>query len=184
MRRAWIAVMCSTLLTAGGCRRQAQAPPAVSPPPGPLYTWAVSDRTVPAGTLVVIRTFETIDTAEAQRIFPAMVARDTPNAAGRPVVLGGSPATLIVLTGPAGGYRLGLHSVVAGGNTYLTSPAGRDARAGVPAERGAPLGTLVDTVPAGGTAQTAPPVSVEGTRIFVPSAMLLFFRLQQPIQFE
>ncbi len=190
MRRAWIAIIGSWLaLTAVGCRKQGQAPPVANPVAGRLYTWPASERVVPTGTLVVIRTFQTVDTAasENQKIFPALIARDIPNSSGKPVVFGGSPATVIVLSNPAGGYRLGLHSVVIGGSTYLTAPAGQgiEVQVGGGVERGAALGSLIDIVPmAGGVGQGNSPVSVEGPRIFVPNETLLFFRLRQPLQFE
>jgi hypothetical protein len=141
---------------------------------------------VPAGTLVVVRTFRAIsagDTA-AQRVFPVLIARDIPNSAGKPVIFGGSPASISVLKNPAGGYRLGLHSVVAGGNNYLAVPEGASVQAGSP-ERGAPLGTLIDTVPTGESApESGTPLVVEGPQISIPADMLLFFRLQQPLRIE
>ncbi len=188
MKRTWIGVF-GFLLIAGavGCRRQGQAPPVTNPSSGPIYTWPSNVRTVPAGTLVVLRTFRPIafEAPGGRRIFPALVARDIPNANGKPMVLGGSPASIVVLTNPAGGYRLGLHSVLVGGNTYLAVPGGGGTQAGR-AERGAPLGTLVDVVPLGdsGAEQTGSTVAVEGPRIYVPSETLLFFRLQQPLGLE
>jgi hypothetical protein len=134
----------------------------------------------------VIRTFRPISAGNTadQRIYPALIARDIPNSTGRPIVLGGSPASIVVLRNPAGGYRLGLHSVVSGGNTYLVAPEGAEIQTGT-VERGAPLGTLVDEVPAGeAVPETGPALAVEGPRIFVPADMLLFFRLQTPLQIQ
>lgn len=187
MKRTWIGVFGFLLITgAAGCRRQGQAPPLTNPS-GPIYTWPSDARTVPAGTLVVIRTFQPITTEApgGRRIFSALVARDIPNAKGKPMVLGGSPASIVVLTNPAGGYRLGLHSVSVGGNTYLAVPGGGGTQVGR-AERGAPLGALVDTVPLGDSeaGQTGAAAAVEGPRIFVPTETLLFFRLQQPLGLE
>ncbi len=188
MKRTWIGVFGFLLITgAAGCRRQGQAPPLTNPSSGPIYTWPSNARTVPAGTLVVLRVFQSVTTEApgGRRIFPAMVARDIPNAEGKPMVLGGSPGSIVVLTNPAGGYRLGLHSVLVGGNTYLAVPAGGGTQAGR-AERGAPLGTLVDVVPLGDSVaeQTASATAVEGPRIYLPAETLLFFRLQQPLGLE
>lgn len=186
MKRTWVGVLGLLVAAgAGGCRKQAQAPP-VTPLSGPLYTWPSDARTVPAGTLVVVRTFRAISSAGAanQRVFPVLIARDIPNSSGKPIIFGGSPASVSLLRNPAGGYRLGLHSVAAGSNTYLAVPEGANVQAGA-AERGAPLGSLIDEVPTGdGTPETASPVTVEGPQISVPADMLLFFRLQQPLRFE
>ncbi len=151
-----------------------------------MYTWPADARTVPAGTLVVIRTFRPINSGGGanQRVFPALITRDIPNASGKPIIFGGSPASVSLLTNPAGGYRLGLHSVVAGSNTYLAVPGGANVQAGI-AERGAPLGSLIDQVPAGdGMPEAGAVIAVEGPQISVPADMLLFFRLQQPLRLE
>lgn len=188
MKRTWVGVLGLLLAAgAGGCRKHGQVPP-VTPAPfaGPLYTWPPDARTVPAGTLVVVRTFRAITSGgpAAQRVFPVLIARDITNSSGRPVIFGGSPASVSLLTNPAGGYRLGLHSVLAGSNTYLAVPVGANVQAGS-ADRGAPLGTLIDQVPAGETTPEAGAViAIEGPQISVPADMLLFFRLQQPLRFE
>ncbi|HOL69990.1 MAG TPA: hypothetical protein PLA43_04000 [Bryobacteraceae bacterium] len=185
MKRIVIAVFGFLLIIgAAGCRSQGQAT-LPSPPPGPIYTWPAEDRTAPAGTLVVIRTLQPVEAPGGRRIFSVIVARDIPNANGKVIVRGGSPASISALANPAGGYRLGLHSVLVGGNTYLAVPAGGPTQAGR-AERGAPLGTLVDIVRVGDSEpeQPAAGASVEGSRIHVPASTLLFFRLQQPLSFE
>lgn len=188
MKRTLIAVFGFLLIIcAAGCRTQGQGPTLPSPPPGPIYTWSADDRTAPAGTLVVIRTLQAVDVEApgGRRIFSVLVARDIPNADGRAIVRGGSPAAISALANPAGGYRLGLHSVLVGGNTYLAVPAGGLSQAGR-AERGAPLGTLVDVVPLGDSEaeQSTAAASVEGSRIHIPASTLLFFRLQQALSFE
>ncbi|MGE5567639.1 MAG: hypothetical protein ACM3S5_01260 [Rhodospirillales bacterium] len=175
------------IILAAGCRSQGQGPTLPAPPPGPIYTWPADHRTAPAGTLVVIRTLQEMDVNApgGRHIFPVLVARDIPNAVGKVIVRGGSPASISALANPAGGYRLGLHSVHVGGNTYLAVPAGGQTQAGR-AERGAPLGILVDIVPVGDAEaeQSTAATSVEGSRIHIPASTLLFFRLQQPLSFE
>jgi hypothetical protein len=185
--RTWIAVF-GFLLVAGaaGCRKQGQSPPVTDRSSAPIYKLPPAARTVPAGTLVALRTFQEIvfEAPGKRHIFPALTARDILNAEDKPIVRGGSPASIVVMANPAGGYRLGLHSIQVGGNTYLAVPAGSTQPGR--AQRGAPLGALVDTAPTGDSEaeQPAAVAAVEGPRIFIPADTLLFFRLQQPLQFE
>ena len=56
------------------------------------------DRTIPAGTMLQVRTNQTIDSSSAApgQVFTGLVAHDVTNQRGRVVIPGGSSAELVV----------------------------------------------------------------------------------------
>jgi len=152
-----------------------------------VYTWAVAERTIPAGQAIFLRIIEPIMTGSMlpQRTFSAIVVRDALNRSGEVLIPNGSPVTLVVLTAPDGELALGLHSVLVRGNRYLVRSSQPDPAVNGPAmAAGVPLADVFDaTAPAPATPGDSPhPIQVRGAEIRVPRGALLVYRLSRPIQ--
>jgi hypothetical protein len=170
-----------------GCAR----PPGRFPPPaslpGPLYTWPVTERTIPAGQPVFLRTTEPIvaESVLPKRTFSAIVVRDVLNRAGEVLIPAGSPVTLVVLASPGGELALGLHSITVRGNRYLVRSSSLGPATNGPATAvAAPLGDVFDsTIGASRTPDnSADPIQVTGAEIRVPRGAVLVYRLTEPIE--
>lgn len=172
----------------------------------PHQDWA----TLPAGTVISVRTINRIDAdnAAAGRTFPATIAQDVVDPAGQVLIPRGSEATLVVQRFKEGGtFRsgkivLGLNSVSVNGRRYMavTDPVDISPRRGIGKNKrtakmvggGAALGTLVGAIAGGGSgaaigalagAATGGGIQVatKGPRVHVPAEAVLNFRLDQPL---
>ena len=142
------------------------------------------------------------------RTFPATVAQNVMDPAGRVVIPGGSPATLIVRGLKQGGtfhrdkMMLALDSVEVQGRRYVagsedvrlegTPGIGKNRRTAKMVGGGAGAGTVVGLLGGGGTgaiigafagaaAGAGAQVLTQGKEIRVPAETVLYFRLDQPM---
>jgi hypothetical protein len=171
---------------------------AAVPRPNPL--------TVPAGTIIRVRTNEGIDSSNAAtgRVFTAVVAEDATDRQGRIVIPKGSPAELVVRGVNKHQIALDLASVTAQGKRYLVASSsevvegtkkpgvGKNKRTAKFLGGGAAAGTVIGAIAGGGTGALVGGLVGGGagagaqslTRkksARVPSESLLSFRLQQPL---
>ena len=181
-------------------------------PAGPVYTTSPSPGVIPAGTELVLRTDERIDTSQPEpgRTYAAEIDRAILDAAGRTIVPAGSPARLTVVEYTGGGtfgtaqLQLAVSSIdVHGVNYPVVSNLSEQeaARPGLGANRrtaetvggGAVLGTLVGALAGGGAGAAvgavagaaggaAVDVLTKGSRVRVPAETLLTFRLDRPVR--
>ena len=176
--------------------------PAVSGAPD----WA----TLPAGTVVSVRNNQLIDVNNAAdgRMFPATIAQNIVDPAGRVLIPRGSPATLVIRRIKSGGHFrageivLALDSVQVAGRRYaaITDPVkvkgktgiGKNKRTAEMVGGGAALGTLVGALAGGGAgaaigaftgaaAGGGVQVATRGPRVHVPAEAVLNFQLQAPM---
>lgn len=169
--------------------------------------------TLPAGTIIPVRTTGPINTANVAvgRAFPATVVQNVMDPAGRMVIPGGSPATLIVRglkqgsTFHRGKMMLALDSVEVQGRRYVagsedvqlqgTPGIGKNRRTAKMVGGGAGAGTLLGLLGGGGTgaiigafagaaAGAGAQVLTQGKEIRVPAETVLYFRLEQPMHFQ
>ncbi len=169
---------------------------------------AVGERTVPAGTDIVIRTNETIQGSEdlEGRTFNAQVDQDVRDASGNVIVPKGSDAELVVrkATDDSKDVVIDLQSLRVHNQRYLISAAGVTQEAGkegIGANRrtatmvggGAALGTLLGAIAGGGkgaaigaiagaAAGAGAQVLTRGKEVKVPAESTLTFRLDQPVR--
>jgi hypothetical protein len=169
---------------------------------------------IPAGTELVLRTNERIETetAVSGRTYSAQVARPIVDPNGLTIVPQGSPAQLTVVDTSTGGrvgtadLELAVRSLSVSGRTYnvVTDVAEQEAdREGLGANRrtaemvggGALLGTVIGAIAGGGTGAAigaaagaaggaAVQVLTKGDRVMVPAETLLTFRLDRPIRLQ
>lgn len=143
------------------------------------------DLEAPAGTELVVRTTETIDSRNvgADQAFSAVVERGVTNAAGRVIVPEGSSAQLMIRQMSSGGARgspdmaLDVQSITVAGRRYLVSTANVTRESGtVGGGKGAVVGVAVGAA-GGADAQ----VLTRGRDVRVPAETLLTFRLDRPV---
>ena len=160
----------------------------------------------PAGTELVVRTVEAIDsrTAGSDQIFACTVQQDVTNAAGGVIVPEGSSAQLTIRQtsrrAAKGSPRMALdiQSLTVAGRRYLLSAAAAAPESGTPVDtishvaavdHRAALGTVTGSV-AGGRAAMANPgdpaaqVLTNGSDVHVPAGTVITFRLDGPVSLQ
>jgi hypothetical protein len=183
-------------------------------PAGPVYASAAPPGLIPAGTQLVLRTNQPINTdrAEPGRLYSAEVDRPIVSVRGNTIVPAGAPAELIVVNASNGGtfgsanLELAVRKVAINGHNYnvvsdvteqqSSQPGlGANRRTAETVGGGALLGTLVGAIAGGGTGAAigavagaagggAVDVLTKGDRVRVPAETLLTFRLDRPIRLE
>ena len=163
----------------------------------------------PAGTELVVRTVETIDSrnSSADQSFSAVIERAVSDESGRLIVPAKSSAQLVIRQVSSSGkarnpeMALDLLSITVDGRRYLVStadltedarrPIGSDARTAETVGGGAAVGTIVGAIAGGkgsavgaqkaGADEAATQLFTEGRDIKVPAETLLTFRLDKPV---
>jgi hypothetical protein len=205
-------VVVSTAMIGAGCASHMGRASSPMPPAGPVYAGAAAPGVVPAGTELVLRTDETINTdrAASGRVYDAEVERAIVDVRGRTLVPDHSRAQLFVVDSTGGGtvgtasLELAVRSITIGGRTYpvMTEVQERQAgQRGLGANQrtaemvggGALLGTVIGAIAGGGTGAAigaaagaaggaTVQVLTKGKRITVPAETLLTFRLDRPVR--
>ncbi len=200
------------LIGAGCATRQGQASRSI--PAGPVYAAPSAPGVIPAGTELVIRTNERIDTDRATpgRTYSADVDRAVISVRGNDIIPAGAPAQLVVVNSSGGGtfgtaeLELAVRSLTVNGRTYNVvsdistqesqQPGlGANRRTAETVGGGAVLGTLIGAIAGGGTGAAigaaagaaggaAVNVLTKGDHVRVPPETLLTFRLDRPIRLE
>jgi hypothetical protein len=164
----------------------------------------------PAGTELVVRTIETIDSRNsgADQTFSALVERAVSDEAGRVIIPEGSSTQLVIRQVSSGGKTgspemvLDIQSVTVGGRRYLVSTADltEDSDTGIGANKrtaetvggGAAIGTVIGAIVGGGKGAAiggligagggaATQVLTKGHDVKVPAETVLRFRLDKPV---
>ena len=171
--------------------------------------WAQADR-VPAGTEIVVRTNDTVDTKHPSdsRIYTAVVDRDVRDRSGRVVIPRGANAELIARDTDENEIVLDLESVDVNGQRYSVDTASQvitgdtaDGKEGVGANErtgkyvggGAIIGSIIGAIAGGGKgaaigaatgagAGAATQTVTRGSSVRLPSESLLTFRLDRPLR--
>ena len=178
-------------------------------PSGPTQTNTADRNLIPAGTSLIIRTNESIETKQAGKTYSAEVAENVENQSGQILVPRGSPAELVVLETSGGGtvgtptLALGVRSITVNRRRYTITTAAHEqqGKEGIGANRrtaemvggGALLGTLIGAAAGGGKGAAVgavlgaaggatAQVLTRGGEVRVPAETLLTFRLEQPWQ--
>jgi hypothetical protein len=170
-------------------------------------------RTLTAGTDLVIRTNETIQSESAAegRTYSAQLEKDVTDSTGTVVIPRGSQANLIVTKVDDAGtlneaeLALSIQSVNINGRRYLinTAPVEQSGREGIGKNRrtaemvggGAAIGTVIGAIAGGGRGALigaiigavgggAAQVLTKGKKVSVPAESVLTFRLDQPVRLE
>ena len=215
MKRFYILVFALSccLVTAGCASHQGEAARAVQPA-GPIYAAPSAPGVIPAGTELVLRTIELIDTDRAVpgRTYSALIDRPVIGVRGNEILPAGTPAQLVVVSSTGGGtfgaaeLELAVRSLTVKGRTYNVVSdiseqeaqehgLGRNRRTAETVGGGAILRTLIGAIAGGGTGAamgaaagaaggTAVDVLTKGKHVRVPSETLLTFRLDRPIRLE
>jgi hypothetical protein len=165
---------------------------------------------IPAGTELVIRTNEAINsrTAGVDQTFAAQVDQDVVGDSGRVLIPRGSDARLVITRIDNGGatgtpeLMLDVQSVRVNGRSYLvdttdleqkgTSGIGKNKRTGQMVGGGAVLGTIIGAIAGGGkgaaigavggaAAGAGAEVLTKGKEVHVPSETVLRFNLDNPV---
>jgi hypothetical protein len=172
---------------------------------------AVSSRSLeaPAGTELVVRTVETIDSRNvgADQTFSALVEEAVTNATGRVIVPEKSSVQLIIRQLPSGGATgsselvLDVQSITVDGRRYLVSTTdltrgsdtgiGKNKRTAGTIGGGAALGTIIGTMAGGGKGAATglegaagAQVLTRGRDVRVPAETVLKFRLDKPVTLQ
>ena len=164
----------------------------------------------PAGTELVVRTVETIDSkiAESDQIFSAIVEQAVTDASGRVIIPDNSKAQLMIRNVSSGGATgspemvLDVHSITIDGRKYLVSTTdltedsdtgiGTNKRTGAAVGGGAAVGTVIGAIAGGGKGAViggligaaggaATQVLTKGHNVKVPAETVLRFRLDKPV---
>lgn len=164
----------------------------------------------PAGTELVVRTIETIDSRNsgADQTFSALVERAVSDETGRVIIPEGSSTQLVIRQVSSGGktgspeMALDIQSVTVGGRRYLVSTTDltEDSDTGIGANKrtaetvggGAAIGTVIGAIAGGGKGAAiggligaaggaATQVLTKGRDVKVPSETVLRFRLDKPV---
>jgi len=164
----------------------------------------------PAGTELVVRTVETIDseTAGANQIFSAIIEQEVTDASGRVIIPVNSSAQLIIRNVSAGGATgspemlLDVQSITVAGLKYLVSTTDltQDSNRGIGTNKrtaatiggGAAVGTIIGAIAGGGKGAAiggligaaggaATQVLTKGHDVKVPAETVLRFRLDKPV---
>lgn len=167
----------------------------------------------PAGTELVVRTVETIDSrnAGADQTFSAIVEQDVANASGRVIVPERSSAQLMIRQMSAGGATgspemiLDIQSITIDGRRYLVSTEnvaiesgtgiGRNRRTAQTVGTGAALGTIIGAIAGGGKGAAiggvvgaaggaGAQVLTRGRDVRVPADTVLRFRLDNVVTLQ
>ncbi len=176
---------------------------------------AVSGRNleVPAGTELVVRTVETIDSrnSRADQAFSALVEHEVTNAEGRVIVPEGSSAQLMIRQMSSGGatgspeMALDIQSITIAGRPYQVHTAavtvqsdtgiGKNTRTAEAIGGGAALGTIIGAIAGGGKGAAigvlvgaaggaGAQVLTRGRDVRVPAETVLTFRLDGPVTLQ
>jgi hypothetical protein len=157
----WVAVCLTVMLAlASGCARNGPAQASTSPP--------VQTRIIPAGSELIIRTVEPVDTTRVMegKSWAAVLSRDVRTPEGDLIVGAGSPIYFGVVETQAG-LQLVIRSVMASGNSYIVSS---------PVTASAAPVTALD--PWGNATGE---IHLTGSRITVPGQALLALRTAEAI---
>jgi hypothetical protein len=175
----------------------------------PNVNWSEA-RTLPAGTNIVVRTDQAIDSTSASegQTYPATLAQDIADNSGNVIAPRGSRAELVVSQVSGGGttgspdLMLDLQSIEIGNRRYLVSSnsvsqgnqqgLGKNKRTAEMVGGGAILGTLLGAVAGGGkgaaigavagaAAGAGVQVLTRGKEIKVPAETELTFQISQPV---
>jgi hypothetical protein len=176
---------------------------------------AVSGRSLeaPAGSELVVRTVETIDSrnAAADQAFSAIVEQDVTDASGRVIIPKKSSAQLMIRQMSSGGaigspeMVLDIQSVTVNGRRYLVSTTnltlesntgiGKNERTAETIGGGAALGTIIGAIAGGGKGAAiggvvgaaggaGVEVLTKGRDVRVPAETILSFRLDRSVTLE
>ena len=164
----------------------------------------------PAGTELVIRTVETIDSrnAGADQIFSGIIEQAVTDASGRVIIPENSSAQLMIRNLSSGGATgspemvLDVHAITVNGRKYLVSTTdltedsdtglGTNKRTGIAVGGGAAVGTIIGAITGGGKGAVlggaigaaggaATQVLTKGHNVKVPAETLLRFQLDKPV---
>ena len=179
------------------------------------YSRGVSSRglVVPAGTELLVRTVESIDSRNAglDQHFSALVEEEVVNGSGRVIVPEGSGAQLIIRHLSSGGQTgspemvLDVRSIVVDGRRYMVSTTdltldsdtgiGKNKRTAQATGGGAVLGTIIGAIAGGGKgaaigalvgagAGASAQVLTRGRDVRVPAETVLRFRLDRAVMLQ
>jgi hypothetical protein len=162
--------------------------------------------TISAGTIIRVRTNETIDARNAApgRLFTGVVAENVTNRSGGVVIPKGSIAELAVRGVSKHELALDLASITAGGRRYTVSSSqetihgtkkagiGKNKRTAKFLGGGAAAGSVIGAIAGGGTgaligglvgggAGAGVQTLTRGKSVHVPAESLLTFRLERPL---
>ena len=185
------------------------------PSPERGYPRGVSGRglVVPAGTELLVRTIEAIDSrnADVNQRFSALVEEEVVNGSGRVIVPEGSSAQLIIRDLSSGGQAgspemvLDVGSIVVDGRRYMVSTTdltldndtgiGKNRRTAQATGGGAVLGTIIGAIAGGGKgaaigalvgagAGASAQVLTRGRDVRVPAETVLRFRLDRSVMLQ
>ena len=167
----------------------------------------------PAGTELVVRTVETIDSqnAGADQTFSAIVEQDVRDESARVIIPERSSAQLVIRQLSSGGKTgspeivLDVQSITVDGRRYIVSTTdvtmnsgtgvGKNTRTAEAIGGGAALGTIIGTIAGGGKGAAigvlagaaggaAAQVLTRGHDVRVPAETVLKFRLDQPVTLQ
>jgi hypothetical protein len=138
----------------------------------------------PAGTELVVRTVETIDsrTAGANQVFSGIVEQAVTDESGGVIIPGRSSVQLMIRQMSSGGASgspemvLDVQSITIAGRRYLVSTEHMSLKSDTDGGKGAAFGVLVG----GAGAQ----VLTRGRDVQVPAETLLTFRLDKPVSLQ
>jgi hypothetical protein len=162
--------------------------------------------TIPAGTVIRVRTNETIDSHNAAvgRVFPGVVAEDSHDSSGRVVIPKGSPAELSVRSVSKHELAVDLVAITTRGRRYAVLSTeetvhgtkkpgvGKNKRTAKFIGIGAGAGTVIGAIAGGGTGALVGGLVGGGTgagvqtltrgkSLHVPAESMLTFRLERPL---
>jgi hypothetical protein len=164
----------------------------------------------PAGTELVVRTVEMIDSrnAGANQVFSGIIEQAVTDASGRVIIPENSSAQLMIRNLSSGGVTgspemvLDIESITVSGRKYLVSTTdltedsdsglGTNKRTGVAVGGGAAVGTIIGAIAGGGKGAVlggvigaaggaATQVLTKGHNVTVPAETLLRFQLDKPV---
>jgi hypothetical protein len=168
---------------------------------------------VPAGTEIVARTVETIDSRDAglDQTFSALIEQEVTNGSGRVIIPEGSNAQLIIRHTSSGGQTgspdmvLDVRSIVVDGRRYLVSTTdltlesetgiGKNTRTAETTGGDALLGTIIGAIAGGGKGAAigavvgaaggaSAQVLTRGRDVRVPAETVLRFRLDRAVMLQ
>jgi hypothetical protein len=165
-----------------------------------------AEKTIPAGTIVQVRTDQTIDSRSAApgQVFTGLVAHNVTDRTGRVVIAGGSPAELVVRNVSKHKMVLDLQAIMIGHQRYhvLSDAAtivgtnkgdlGANKRTAKFVGGGALGGSVIGAIAgggagaaigaiAGGAGGATAQVLTKGKSVHVPAESLVTFRLAHPL---
>ena len=164
-----------------------------------------AERMIPAGTIIQVRTNQTIDSRSAGpgHVFTGVVAHNVTDRTGRVVIAGGAPAELVVRNVSKHKMVLDLQAITIGGQRYHVlsdtaivegknkSGLGANKRTAKFVGGGALGGSVIGAIAgggagaaigavAGGAGGAATQVLTKGKSVQVPAESLVTFRLTHP----